>query len=82
MQAKKEKLIERKKLQPLVLSRDPAENAKYAESEEEKGIGGNHVSDTRDPEAWPVAFCLARIDVEGGDDGKRMKRDKRNRREE
>lgn len=20
----------------------------------------------RDPEAWPVVFCLARIDVEGG----------------
>lgn len=48
---KKGKLIERKKLQPLVLSHDLAENAKYAEKKEGKGIGGNHVSDTR--EAWP-----------------------------
>lgn len=36
----------------------------------------------REHEAWPVAFCLARIEVEGGDDGKRMKRGKRARRRE
>lgn len=46
----------------------PAENARYAErslrGEEEEG--DERASDTRDPEAWPVVFCLARIDVEGG----------------
>jgi len=72
----------KKKSRPLVSSCGLLENARYARGWQDEP----RASDTRDPEAWPMAFCLARIDGwgagggGGGDgDGKRMKRGKRDR---
>jgi len=48
-------------------------------TQKKKGKRAELLSDTRDSEAWPVAFCLAKIDIESRDDEKRMKRDKQNK---